>query len=159
MNSEKKEARKQRRADKKNFTVKGEQVVGQARLTYGRFGPRKARLLADLIRDKTVREAMQTLTFAVKPSTQPSMLRLLKAAVAAVDRDVYTDAQVNSLVVGEVTVDDAAIIKRFRPRAMGRMNRIRKRTSHITLRLTDRYGIARVDDAATDNSQATEANA
>lgn len=158
MNSEKKEARKQRRADKKNFTVKGEQVVGQASLTYGRFGPLKARLLADLIRDKTVREAMQTLTFAVKPSTQPTMLRLLKAAMAAVDRDVYTDAQVNALVVGEVTVDDAAIIKRFRPRAMGRMNRIRKRTSHIILRLTDRYGIAEIDAAATD-SQATEANA
>jgi len=142
MKAEKKQLRRELRQEKRDYTRRQEAVVSQARLSNHGTSALKARLLADLIRDKAVGRALEILTHAVKPSVQPAMLALLKSAIAGVDREVYNDEDVLGLVVGEVFVDSALVVKRFRPRAMGRINRIRKRTCHITLRLTDPRNLA-----------------
>jgi large subunit ribosomal protein L22 len=141
MQQTRKQARRENRLRKKNTAVTGEKVVAQAHMKHARFGPRKARLLADLIRNQPVHEAMRILTFAQKPSSQPTMLRLLKSAVSNVNIEEVRSDALDNLVVGEVTLDSAQVMKRFQPRAMGRIGKIRKRSCHITLRLVDRLGV------------------
>lgn len=153
MRREQKEARQARVAEKKNFTRGGEAVVSQSSHRWARVSARKARLLADLIRNKSVGEARRIVEYAVKPSVQPLVKRLLLSAVANVDRSKFNDQQIEGLCVGEIFADSSLTIKRFRPRAMGRMNQIRKRTCHITLRLTDRFDIKSLEEFASDENE------
>jgi large subunit ribosomal protein L22 len=120
---------------KKDLTNKGEEVVAQAIHRWARVAPRKARMVADLIRGKRVGEALRILKFTVKPSAQPHVLRVLKSAVSNVPEGTVEDPM-RDLRIGEAMVDSAFVLKRFRPAPMGRAVKVRKRTCHITLRLT-----------------------
>ncbi len=105
----------------------------RAQAKYVRSSARKARLVCDHIRGKSVEEARAIL--AVTPrAIARDWSKLLESAVA--------NAEHNHELVGEdlyikaVKADEGPTIKRFRPRAMGRASKIRKRTSHLTILLT-----------------------
>jgi large subunit ribosomal protein L22 len=109
------------------------QIASKASARFQRLSARKARLLADLIRGRTVGDAFQTLHFTHRPSAAPMLRNLLKSAVANVDHSVYPDT--DGLVIGELQVGAGPIMYRGRPRARGRMCRIRKRLCHISIKL------------------------
>lgn len=100
-----------------------------------RIAPRKARLVVDLIRGKEVGEAIAILRHTPK-SASPILEKLLNSAIANAEHNYSLDP--NSLKISEVYVDQGPTIKRFRPRAMGRASRINKRTSHITLVVSEK---------------------
>jgi len=108
-------------------------VLVEARARYVRTSARKARLVCDHIRGKDVTEARAILAFTPRAAAKP-WLKLLESAVA--------NAEHNHELVGEelkiaaVHADEGPTLKRFRPRAMGRATRIRKRTSHLSITLT-----------------------
>lgn len=110
-----------------------EKYVAVAKAKFLRIPPRKARLVADMIRGKTVREALNILAVTPKPSAIPAIRRLLKSAAANVDRHEHPDPE--GLFVERILVDGGPTMKRIQPRAMGRAFRIRKRTCHLTVAL------------------------
>lgn len=100
-----------------------------------RIAPRKVRLVVDLIRGKQVGEAVAILKHTPKTAS-PVVEKLLNSAMANAEHNYEMD--VNSLVVSQAFVDEGPTLKRFRPRAMGRASAINKRTSHITIVLTEK---------------------
>lgn len=100
-----------------------------------RIAPRKARLVADLIRGKQVGEAVAILNLTPKAAS-PIIEKVLKSALANAEHNYEMD--VNNLVVAQAFVDEGPTLKRFRPRAMGRASQINKRTSHITIVLSEK---------------------
>ncbi|EPY06951.1 50S ribosomal protein L22 [Paenibacillus sp. E194] len=100
-----------------------------------RIAPRKVKLVIDLIRGKQVGEAIAILRHTPK-SASPVVEKLLNSAIANAEHNHQMD--VNSLVISEVFVNQGPTMKRFRPRAMGRASRINKRTSHITLVVSEK---------------------
>ena len=106
----------------------------RARLRFVRIGPRKARLVADLIQGKGSEEAMNILTFT-KKSAAKILTKLLKSAIANATQKKTVD--IDKLYVKKIMVDQGPTMKRFQPRALGRATTIRKRTSHITLVLDE----------------------
>jgi large subunit ribosomal protein L22 len=97
---------------------------------YVRIAPRKARLVIDLIRGKEVGEAVAILRHTAK-SASPIIEKVLNSAIANAEHNFSLD--VNKLKISEAYVNPGPTLKRFRPRAMGRASRIHKRTSHITV--------------------------
>lgn len=104
------------------------QVTARAR--YVRVAPTKARQVARLLPGMDVEQARTTLEFSPKGAARP-VLKALNSAVANAEHNHDLDA--DDLVVVACTVDEGPTLRRFRPRAMGRAYRIRKRTSHITV--------------------------
>jgi ribosomal protein L22 len=108
-------------------------VLVRAQAKYVRTSARKARLVCDHIRGKDVAEARAILAFTPRQAAK-AWSKLLESAIA--------NAENNHELVGEelrvhsVVADEGPTLKRFRPRAMGRATRIRKRTSHLTITLT-----------------------
>ena len=100
-----------------------------------RIAPRKVRLVVDLIRGKQVGEAVAILRHTPKAAS-PVVEKVLKSAVANAEHNYELD--INNLVVSEVFVDEGPTLKRFRPRAQGRASAINKRTSHITLVVSEK---------------------
>ncbi|WP_368653611.1 50S ribosomal protein L22 [Ornithinibacillus sp. 4-3] len=100
-----------------------------------RIAPRKARLVVDLIRGKHVAEAMAILRLTQRGAS-PVVEKVLKSAVANAEHNYEMD--VENLIVSEAFVNEGATLKRFRPRAQGRASRINKRTSHITVVVTEK---------------------
>ncbi|MCG1023882.1 50S ribosomal protein L22 [Sutcliffiella horikoshii] len=100
-----------------------------------RIAPRKARLVMDLIRGKQVGEAVAILKLTPKAAS-PVIEKVLKSAIANAEHNFEMDA--NSLVVTEAYVNEGPTLKRFRPRAMGRASQINKRTSHITIVVSEK---------------------
>jgi len=94
-----------------------------------RGSPRKARLVADLIRGKTVEEAMNLLAFTPKRAA----LNIKKCLTAAREEAINADADVTRLVVAESRVNDGPRLKRFQPKDRGRAHPIIKCFSHITV--------------------------
>lgn len=101
---------------------------------YVRISPRKVRLIMDQIRGKKVEEAFNMLTFAPQKGAL-LVKKLLDSAVANAEQN--SDVDVDNLYIKRIFADEGPTLKRFRPRAMGRANRIRKRTSHLTLILDE----------------------
>jgi ribosomal protein L22 len=97
-----------------------------------RTAPRKARLVIDHIRGKTVDEAIALLTHTPRGAAE-DVLKLLRSCVANADNNHGLDA--DELKIGRAYVDEGPTLKRYRPRAQGRATRIRKRTSHMTITL------------------------
>lgn len=95
-----------------------------------RIAPRKARLVADLIRGKKVGEAYAILKNTDKKASE-IIEKVLMSAVANADHNLNLD--VNTLFVKEAFVNEGTTLKRFRARAKGSASRINKRTSHITV--------------------------
>lgn len=104
-----------------------------AKLRYLRIAPRKVRIVADLIRGKTVEEAQTILNFTVKKAAQP-LLKLLKQAIANA-KNLELDEQ--NLYISKINVDEGPKYKRYFPRARGQAYEIQKKTSHITLILDE----------------------
>ena len=108
-------------------------VLVRAQAKYVRTSARKARLVCDHIRGKDVAEARAILAYTPRAAAK-AWIKLLESAVA--------NAEHNHELVGEdlriaaVHADEGPTLKRYRPRAMGRATRIRKRTSHLTITLT-----------------------
>ena len=101
-----------------------------ARLNNIRLAPRKARIIANLVRGKDVGTAINTLRFMNKAGAR-EFFKLIVSAVA--NAEDQKEGDVESLVISRVTVDQASTLKRWRPRAQGRGTRIEKKSSHITL--------------------------
>jgi large subunit ribosomal protein L22 len=105
-----------------------------ARAKYVRVSPRKARLVADLVRGKNVGEAVNLLSFSNKRPAK-KMLKVLNSALANAQQT--TNMDVDLLKIKRIHIDGGPTLKRFMPRAMGRATMIRKRTSHITVVLDE----------------------
>jgi large subunit ribosomal protein L22 len=99
-----------------------------------RVSPRKARLVVDLVRGKPVSTALDMLRVTNK-KTAPMLKKLIHSAMAnAVEK---ATVNIDRLIVSEVFVDAGVTLKRFMPRAQGRATPIRKRSSHITIKLRE----------------------
>lgn len=95
-----------------------------------RISPRKVRQVVNLIRGKKVSDALAILKFTPNGSTDP-VTKVLKSAVANAEHNLELVA--DNLFVTEIFVDEGPTLKRIKPRAMGRADQIRKRSSHITV--------------------------
>jgi len=111
----------------------GERVLVRAQAKYVRTSARKARLVCDHIRGKDVNEARAILAFTPRGAAK-AWSKLLESAVANAEHNHELVGE--ELRILEVHADEGPTLKRFRPRAMGRATRIRKRTSHLTITLT-----------------------
>ena len=92
----------------------------------------KVRLLADQIRGKYVSDALDILSFSKKASSK-NLKKLLESAIANAEHNKGLD--VDNLFISEISVDEAFLLKRIKPRARGRADRIQKRSCHIKLAL------------------------
>lgn len=108
-------------------------MESKAVLKFIRIAPRKARLVADQIRGKNAGEALSILQFTTRRGAR-LLEKVLKSAVANAMKSEVGD--VDSLYILKIFVNGGPTMKRVRPRAMGRANTIRKRTSHITIVLS-----------------------
>jgi ribosomal protein L22 len=107
--------------------------VVRAHAKYVRTSARKARLVCDHIRGKSVPEARAILAFAPRAVAR-DWAKLLDSAVANAENN--HELLGDDLRIKEVYADEGPTLKRFRPRAMGRATQIHKRTSHLTITLT-----------------------
>jgi large subunit ribosomal protein L22 len=101
------------------------------------IGPRKVNIVAGLIRKKKVDEALNILRFVPKAAS-PMLVKLLKSAVSAASRHPEVDPA--NLFIKELRTDGGPLMRnarRFIPRAQGRASKIHKRTSHLTLVVSD----------------------
>lgn len=100
-----------------------------------RIAPRKARLVADLVRGKSVVEAVTILAHTNKAAS-PIIDKVIKSAAAnAVNNHTMNEEK---LFVKEILVNEGPTLKRFRPRAKGSASPIKKRTSHISVKLAEK---------------------
>jgi len=99
-----------------------------------RLSAQKARLVADQIRGKGVEEALEVLTFSTKKAAA-LIKKVLESAIANAEHNDGLD--VDDLRISTIFVDEGATMKRIRPRAKGRADRIMKRTCHITVKVAD----------------------
>jgi ribosomal protein L22 len=108
-------------------------VVVRAHARYVRTSARKARLVCDHIRGKDVEQARAILSFTPRGAAKP-WLKLLESAIANAEHN--HELVGDELKIASVHADEGPTLKRYRPRAMGRATRIRKRTSHLSITLT-----------------------
>ncbi|MDA3971714.1 MAG: 50S ribosomal protein L22 [Desulfobulbaceae bacterium] len=109
-------------------------MEAKAKARFIRISPQKARLVADTIRGKNVGDAITTLRFTPKKGAR-ILRKVIESAVANASQNDSID--IDTLFVKTVFVDGGPMLKRIRPRAMGRASRILKRTSHITVVLDE----------------------
>ena len=95
-----------------------------------RVTPMKARRVVDIVRGKSVEDALAILKFAPQAAAEP-VAKVIASAAANAQNNLDLDP--STLVVATAYVDEGATLKRFQPRAQGRAFRIRKRTCHITV--------------------------
>ena len=110
-------------------------MVVKAQAKFIPVAPRKVREVIDLIRGKSVPEARSTLVFTNRSAAR-IVAGVLNSAVANAEHNNALSA--DELYVKEARVDDGPTLKRWKFRAMGRVNRIRKRSSHITIAVEQR---------------------
>src|SRR3954462_7936270 len=105
----------------------------RAQAKWLRMSPRKARLVVEHIRGRSVPEARTVLAFTPRAAAR-EVEKVLRSAVA--NAEANHDLEGDELVVSAVYVDEGPVLKRFRARARGRAARIHKPTCHITVKLT-----------------------
>jgi large subunit ribosomal protein L22 len=106
-----------------------------AKHRFARTSPQKARLVADQIRGLPVAKALEVLTFSPKKAAV-LLKKVLESAIANAEHNEGAD--IDELRVGKVFVDEGPTMKRIMPRAKGRADRILKRSSHISVVVSDR---------------------
>ena len=111
-------------------------MESKAIVRYVRITPRKVRLVSDLVRGKSVNDALKILKFSSRKRTASTLSTLLESAVANAEQKGRID--VDNLVVKSLLVDQGPTLKRFASRAKGQGMRILKKTSHITVVLEER---------------------
>jgi len=102
----------------------------EAKLKYLHISPRKARLVADLVRGKNAEEAQTILRFTVKSASDP-VLKLLNSAIA--NAKMLKNIEPKELFISKITVDEGPVLKRILPKSRGRGEIIKKRMSHVNL--------------------------
>ena len=100
-----------------------------------RIAPRKARLVIDTIRGRNVAEALAILDFTPRGAS-PIVKKVLQSAIANAEHNFDLDAE--NLYVSEAYVNEGPTLKRFRPRAKGSASPINKRTSHLTVVVSEK---------------------
>lgn len=106
-----------------------------AKLRFARISPQKARLVADEVRGLPVERALETLQFSTKKAAH-IVRKVLESAVANAEHNEGAD--IDELKVSTIMVDEGPVMKRMKPRARGRADRIFRRTSHVTIRVADK---------------------
>jgi large subunit ribosomal protein L22 len=104
--------------------------MARAILRRFRESPRKVRMVADMIRGRSVDDAMSILRLQQRKAAK-MLSKVLGSAIANATENEKADAE--KLVVTNVSVDGGPVTKRWMPRSMGRANRINSRTSHVTI--------------------------
>lgn len=120
-----------------------QEAIATAR--YLRMSPTKARQVVDLIRGRHVDDARRVLRFNVRGAAEP-IAKVLDSAVANAEHNRGLPA--DELVVARAWVDEGPTLKRFRPRAMGRATRVRKRTCHVSVVVGRPLELIERDEAA-----------
>ena len=105
-----------------------------ARLSGATISAQKARLVADQIRGKSAEDALDILNFSNKKAAD-LVLKLLNSAIANAEHNEGAD--VDELKVSSIFVNEGRTLKRLKPRAKGRADRILKRSCHITVKVAD----------------------
>ena len=118
--------------------VERQEVRAEAK--WVRVSPRKARLVAEHIRGRSVPEARTVLAFTQRAAAK-EIEKVLRSAVANAETNPNLNWNGDDLIVSTVYVDEGPTIKRWRARARGRVARIRKRTCHITIKVALRPDI------------------
>mgnify|MGYP006284730047 CR=1 FL=1 len=108
-----------------------------AKKRFAKVPPRKARQVADLIRGKTVNQALSILMTVPKNASRIIEKTLDSAVANAIQKAEGERLDVDELVVRSITVDEGPTTMRWKPRARGRATRIRHRTSHISVKVAD----------------------
>ena len=108
---------------------------------YIKISPTKMRQILPLVKDKNVEEALQILNFTPKRSA-----RVIEKALRSAVANYFGKENVPKVTQGEIFiknayVDGGSILRRFRPMSMGRVGRIRRRTSHLTIIIEDRQKV------------------
>ena len=104
---------------------------------YVRVSPQKCRLVADQVRRLPVGQALELLQFSPRKAAAP-IRKTLESAIANAEHNQGLD--IDELRVDTITIDEGPVMKRWRPRAKGRATPIIKRTSHITVSVSDEQG-------------------
>lgn len=102
---------------------------------YIRMSPRKVRRVADLIRGKEVGDALNILHFTRKAASEPLEKTLRSAIANMLNLEGSSKVDPEELYVKEIRIDEGVTLRRFRAASMGRAVRIRKRTSHISIKV------------------------
>jgi large subunit ribosomal protein L22 len=110
-------------------------VESRASLKYARISARKVKIVIDLIRGKKVDEALAILKYTPKAAS-PLVEKILKSAIANAENN--HNMKSDSLYIKEVYANQGPTMKRIRAATQGRANRIRKRTSHIEIVLSEK---------------------
>jgi len=119
----------------------------QAILRFVRLSPLKGRQVADLVRGKKVGEAANILKFSPQRAAR-IIKKVLDSAIANAENNQGAD--VDELKIKTILVDEGPVMKRTMPRAKGRADRISKRTSHVTVWVSDGHGAAKAAAKATE---------
>lgn len=101
---------------------------------YVRISPQKVRSLIGAIRGKPVEAALEVLKFMPQKSAK-ILAKTIQSAAANADQ--MPDIEIDNLIIDNITADEGPVLKRFRARARGRGTRIIKRTSHVTVILSE----------------------
>ncbi len=119
------------------MTMTDPNFVAHAVARHVRMSPQKSRLVADLIRDRYVGEALTILRFSDKKKISGILEKVLRSAIANAQQKTPT-IDVDSLYIAKIHVDGGPMMKRIRPAPMGRAYRIVKRTSHVHIYLEEK---------------------
>jgi large subunit ribosomal protein L22 len=109
-------------------------MATKATLKYARLSPQKMRLVADQIRGLSVDRALNILTFSNKKGAD-IVKKVLESAIANAEHN--DGADIDELKVSSICVDQGPTLKRLRPRARGRADRLIKRMSHVTVTVAE----------------------
>jgi len=116
-----------------------ENYLSKAVAHYVRMSPQKGRLVADLIRDRMVGEALTILKFSEKKKISAILEKVLRSAIANAQQKA-PNVDVDNLYIAKISIDQGPTMKRIRPAPMGRAYRVLKRMSHVKIYLDERKG-------------------
>ncbi len=109
-------------------------MQASAKLKFARISPQKARLVADQVRGAPVEQALETLAFSNKKAAG-LIRKVVESAIANAEHNEGAD--IDTLRIAAVSIDEGPTLKRIKPRAKGRADRILKRTSHINVTVAE----------------------
>jgi len=110
-------------------------MEGKASKKYVKQSPRKLRQIADIVRGEDLNEVLNKLKFSQKKASRP-IKKVVRSCVANImNTEEGAAVEPEELFLKEIVVDEGPTMKRYRPRAMGRATEVRKRSSHIRVRV------------------------
>jgi large subunit ribosomal protein L22 len=119
--------------------MEDQNIVSQAVSKYVRISPQKCRLVADLVRERYVGEALTILRFSKKKKASAMVEKVLRSAIANAQQKV-PNVDVDNLFISKIFINQGPQWKRWRAAPMGRAARILKRTSHVHIYLEEKKG-------------------